>query len=166
MKIKIIISSLILFFTFALYSNTIIPVTEAQIIPTPETDFDNWVKNQEGEYDSIADDCDTSTEIKFKETIRVLENSSPGSYLSCKIQTGTFLAADIPYYLTYIADFLLGIVGLISTLFIVIGGYNYIIGGISEEKEKGKNTIKHAIMGLVIALLAWAVVNSVIALVT
>lgn len=148
-KSKFIQSILILFFLINFFS---VNITNAQVIPLPE----------EGDFE-----CKTDTETDFKNTIHKLESESEaGKYLSCKIMTGTFNVFDIPFYLKYIADFLLGIVGLISTLFIVIGGYNYIIGGISEDKEKGKNTIKHAIIGMIIALLSWAIVNTVISLVT
>ena len=86
--------------------------------------------------------------------------------LGCAIQTGRISFDMAPYFITYITNFLLGLSGLICVLFIVIGGYRYVIGGLTEEKEKGKHTIRDALMGMGIALLAWTVVNVLIGAVT
>lgn len=86
--------------------------------------------------------------------------------LGCGINTGRISFAMLPFYITYITNFLLGLSGLICVLFIVIGGYRYVIGGLTEEKEKGKNTIKHALMGLGVALLSWTIVTVLINAVT
>ena len=86
--------------------------------------------------------------------------------LGCAIQTGRISFDMAPYFVTYITNFLLGLSGLICVLFIVIGGYWYVIGGLIEKKEEGKNTIKHALMGMGISLLAWTVVNVLIRAVT
>jgi hypothetical protein len=148
MNKKIQILTAVIFIIFFYFNS--INIAFAQILPKPD-----------------ANTCDTSTESAFKETIKKMQDpNAVGQNLGCKIKTGVFLADDIPYYLKYIADFLLGIVGLISTLFIVLGGYHYIIGGLTEEKEKGKNTIKHALYGLVLALLSWVIVNTIISIIT
>jgi len=86
--------------------------------------------------------------------------------LGCAIKTGRITFGMVPYFLTYLTNFLLGMSGIISILFIVIGGYHYVIGGLSEEKEKGKNTIKYALMGMGLALLAWTIVTVIINAVT
>lgn len=86
--------------------------------------------------------------------------------LGCGIKTGEIGLDMIPFYISYVANFLLGLSGLICVLFIVIGGYHYVIGGLTEEKEKGKNTIKHALMGLGISLLSWTIVTVLINAVT
>ncbi len=86
--------------------------------------------------------------------------------LGCAIKTGRISLAMIPYFFTYFINFLLGMSGIITVLFIVIGGYHYVVGGLTEEKEKGKNTIKHALMGMGIALLAWTIVTVLINAIT
>jgi len=91
---------------------------------------------------------------------------SRNSTLACGIKTGRISLAMIPYFITYFANFLLSIVGLISMLFIVIGGYWYIFGGITDNKEKGKKFIANALKGLVVAILAWVIVSVIINLVT
>lgn len=79
--------------------------------------------------------------------------------LGCAIKLGKVRLFMVPFFITYLIQFLLQIAGLIAVLFVVIGGYQYIVGGLIEEKEKGKNTLKHALTGFVVALLAWIIVN-------
>lgn len=86
--------------------------------------------------------------------------------LGCAIRTGRISLAMLPYFVTYFANYLLGIVGILVVLFIVLGGYFYIWGGLTEKKEKGKQYITHALMGLAVASIAWILVNAVMALFT
>jgi hypothetical protein len=86
--------------------------------------------------------------------------------LGCAIKTGRVSLQMVPYFITYISNFLLSIVGLISMLFIVLGGYQYIAGGLTEQKEKGKQYIYHALLGMGIAIMAWVIVNMVITIIT
>ena len=58
---------------------------------------------------------------------------------------------------------LLLIVGLISVIMLVYGGLRYILsGGDSKKVTDAKNTILYAIIGLIISLLAFAIVNFVL----
>ncbi len=86
--------------------------------------------------------------------------------LGCGIKTGRVSLAMIPYYIKYFINYLLSLIGIISVFFIVLGGYFYIWGGLTEKKEKGKQFITHALMGLAIASLAWMIVNAVMAIFT
>ncbi|OGJ49348.1 hypothetical protein A2229_02185 [Candidatus Peregrinibacteria bacterium RIFOXYA2_FULL_33_7] len=101
--------------------------------------------------------------IAFGEEIYLMEPEDVvveiGSILYCAVQTGKIHAWMVPYFIRYLAEFLIGIAGIICMLFIVIGGYQYMIGGFVEEKEKGKNTIKYAVIGLALVFLSWAIVN-------
>ena len=55
------------------------------------------------------------------------------------------------------------IVGLISVVMLVYGGLRYILsGGDSKKVTDAKNTILYAIIGLIISLLAFAIVNFVL----
>lgn len=78
------------------------------------------------------------------------------------IINGSCGLADIPFFIHYMASMLVGATGTVSVLMIMIGGYQWIIGGVSEEqKGKAKKTITYAIMGLVISLLSWGVISVV-----
>ena len=61
-----------------------------------------------------------------------------------------------------ITNVLLFIIGAISVIMIVIGGLRYVIsGGDAKQVDAAKNTILYAIIGIIVALLAYAAVNFV-----
>lgn len=62
---------------------------------------------------------------------------------------------------------MLFIVGFLSVIMLIFGGLRYIIsGGNSAAVTSAKNTILYAIVGLIIAIFAYAIVNFVIGSVT
>lgn len=82
--------------------------------------------------------------------------------LTCGIKSGRIPLWLIPFYIVRVIDFLLLMGGLVAVLFMIIGGYQMIVGSYSEDKEKGKNTIKYALFGLVLTLVAYTIVNLVL----
>jgi Type IV secretion system pilin len=64
---------------------------------------------------------------------------------------------------TTISNVMLFAVGAISVIMIVIGGLRYVVsGGNTTNVTAAKNTILYAIVGLVISMLAYAIINFVI----
>lgn len=62
-----------------------------------------------------------------------------------------------------ITNVLLFLLGAISVIMIIIGGLRYVIsGGNSTAVTAAKNTILYAIVGVIVALLAYAIVNFVL----
>lgn len=62
-----------------------------------------------------------------------------------------------------ITNVLLFIIGAISVIMLIIGGIRYVVsGGDSAAITSAKNTILYAIVGVVVAILAYALVNFVI----
>jgi hypothetical protein len=62
-----------------------------------------------------------------------------------------------------ITNVLLFAVGAISVIMIIIGGLRYVIsGGDSSNVTAAKNTILYAVVGLIVALLAYAIINFVL----
>lgn len=62
-----------------------------------------------------------------------------------------------------ITNTILYIVGIVAVIMLIIGGIKYVVsGGDSKKVTDAKNTILYAIIGLVIAFLAFAIVNFVI----
>ena len=60
---------------------------------------------------------------------------------------------------------LLFLVGALSTVMIIVGGIFYVISnGDSGKIARAKNTITYAVVGLVVAFVAFAIVNWVIKL--
>jgi hypothetical protein len=62
-----------------------------------------------------------------------------------------------------ITNVILLIVGIVSVIMLIYGGLRYILsGGDSKKVTDAKNTILYAIIGLIISLLAYAIVNFVL----
>lgn len=62
-----------------------------------------------------------------------------------------------------ITNVLLFIIGAVAVIMIVIGGMRYVLsGGDSNQITSAKNTILYAIIGIIVAILAYAAVNFVI----
>ena len=94
---------------------------------------------------------------KRQETLSTVEGRQ--EILGCAVKTGDIHLWMIPFFITYLIEFIIGLAGLASVLFIVYGGFQYITGGLSDDKESGKKTIKFAIIGLLVSLVAWIIVN-------
>lgn len=59
-----------------------------------------------------------------------------------------------------ITDVLLFIIGAISVIMLIVGGIRYVVsGGDQGAVTAAKNTILYAIVGIIVAILAYAVVN-------
>lgn len=87
--------------------------------------------------------------------------NDPENELARSFQTGQFEIWQLGDYAIYLIELLIFFAGGISVLFIVVGGYEYMIGGVTEDKEAGKKTIGYAVTGFVISLLAWTIVEFV-----
>ena len=62
-----------------------------------------------------------------------------------------------------IINTLLFITGMVAVIMIVIGGLRYVTSnGDSNQASQAKNTILYAVIGLVVAIMAYAIVNFVI----
>jgi hypothetical protein len=62
-----------------------------------------------------------------------------------------------------ITNVILLAIGLVSVIMLIYGGLRYILsGGDSKKVTDAKNTILYAIIGLIISLLAYAIVNFVL----
>lgn len=62
-----------------------------------------------------------------------------------------------------VVNTLLFIIGIISVIMLIIGGIRYVIsGGNQSQVESARNTILYAIVGLVVAFVAWGVVSFVV----
>lgn len=64
--------------------------------------------------------------------------------------------------ITKIINVLLFLIAAVSVVMLIIGGFRYIVSqGDSTKVTSAKNTILYAIIGLIVAILAYAIVNFV-----
>ncbi len=62
-----------------------------------------------------------------------------------------------------IINVVIGIVGVVAVVMMIVGGINFITSqGDTAKVTKARNTILYGVVGLVVALLAFAIVNFVI----
>ena len=75
---------------------------------------------------------------------------------------GKQIRVFISKLLLNIVDILMQLVAYASIVYLMIGGFKYLTSsGLSEQMAAGKKTILNAIIGLIIAILAVAIVNLV-----
>ena len=89
--------------------------------------------------------------------IRSLFPFSRNSIAGSETLTGPYgLIANVIYTLLMIA-------GAVAILFIIMGGFWYITSaGNEEQAEKGKNTLMNAIIGVVVIILSYVIINVVV----
>lgn len=72
-------------------------------------------------------------------------------------------ATDFMGTINSLLNWIVGLAGLVAVIFIVVGGITIITSGGEEEKtKKGKGYVTYGIIGLVIVIIAGALVNYVI----
>lgn len=66
--------------------------------------------------------------------------------------------------ITIVINILLFVIGIIAVIMIIVGGIRYTLsnGNASSTKE-AKDTILYAVIGLIVAMMAYAIVNFVVA---
>ncbi len=71
---------------------------------------------------------------------------------------------DLMSILNLIINVALGVIGFVAVVMIIMGGVQYTTSsGDAAKVTKAKNTIMYGVVGLVIALLAFAIVNFILA---
>jgi hypothetical protein len=71
--------------------------------------------------------------------------------------------ADLRANIKIVTNTLLFILGAVAVIMIVLGGIKYTISnGDTSQVTSAKNTILYAVIGLIVAILAYAIVNFVI----
>ena len=77
--------------------------------------------------------------------------------------SGNNADTDLTTIIINIINAILGVLGLVAVVVIIIGGINYMTSsGEAAKVKKAKDTILYGVIGLVICVLAFAIVNFVI----
>ena len=70
---------------------------------------------------------------------------------------------DLMSVMNTIINVVIGVIGFVAVAMIIVGGFQYTTSsGDTGKVTKAKNTIMYGIIGLVVALLAFAIVNFVL----
>jgi hypothetical protein len=96
-------------------------------------------------------------------TISEYENPAAAGAEAARAQGMPAELVGINGVFTKITNTVLYAAGIISVVMLIYGGLRYVIsGGDSKKVTDAKNTIMYAIIGLIISILAYAIVNFVI----
>lgn len=133
------------------------------------TNYENKIRNQNQAVSQGASAATKATLQSSSTSLPVTLIPQEGSIIGgdknkCKnlvkhFRDGNFEIWELPCYVQYLSEVALYFAGGISVLFVIIGGYKYMIGSISDDKEGGKKTLQYALTGFTITLLAWTIVN-------
>ncbi len=81
--------------------------------------------------------------------------------LAGMIRSGDISLRQIPCFIKFFSQTLIAIAGTLSVIFVMIGGYRYVLFS-DAEKDDAKRTITYALIGLAVSLLAWILVDIVL----
>lgn len=88
-------------------------------------------------------------------------NAEVNSYAECNLDKDAS-GNDLLVTVMNIIDIVLGVVGIVAVVVIIIGGFFYMTAtGEASKLTRAKNTIMYGIIGFVVAMLAFAIVNFV-----
>lgn len=86
--------------------------------------------------------------------------------LASAIKTGDIHWADLITFALHLICFLIFIAGGIAVILLMIGGYRFIFGSMMEDKDTGVKIIRNTLLGLVVVLLSWIIVDTLISFLT
>lgn len=81
------------------------------------------------------------------------------------IRTGNLHLRQIPCFIKFFSQTLIAIAGTLSVIFVMLGGYRYVLGS-DEDKDSAKKTIQYALIGLIVTLMAWIFVDIALPFIT
>ena len=97
------------------------------------------------------------------------DGNTAGSIGECYGGTGNnkvnndIATRDLNNTLNTIINVIIGIVGFVAVVMMIMGGINFITSqGDTAKVTKARNTILYGVVGLIVALLAFAIVNFVL----
>ena len=91
------------------------------------------------------------------------DNTTSQEVLKANGCSGAGDSAEFSGVIVGIINGIVGVLGIVAAIFIVVGGVNYMTSqGDPGKTKKAKDTILYATIGLIIAALAFAIVNFVV----
>lgn len=85
------------------------------------------------------------------------------SLAQCNLDADALKEKPLMERLSIIINVILSVLGIVAVIVIILGGFTYITSnGDAAKVTKGKNIILYGVIGLVVALLAFAIVNFVL----
>jgi hypothetical protein len=86
---------------------------------------------------------------------------SGGAYTNQEKIPGAQPTQDFTQYLKDIINFGFAIIGILALFMLIIGAYQYLMAAGSGKADDAKETISSALLGLVLGLTAWIILNTI-----
>lgn len=80
----------------------------------------------------------------------------------CNFITGEFHFHCFPIYLGYLIQLVFGLLGTICLAMIIWAGYEWSFSGLMGDKEKAKNRLTNALLGLAFSVLSYLIVDTIV----
>lgn len=109
----------------------------------PVSDFDGIIPSTDSQ---VGSDLTAEGDAKVRE-------------LAQRVKDGRLDLADVFIFILKLIDLVTKIAGSIAVIAILYGAIQFMVSGVTDEKEQAKTTLKYAIIGLVVTFGAWLMVN-------
>jgi hypothetical protein len=86
---------------------------------------------------------------------------SGGAYTNQEKIPGAEPTSDFVTYLQQIINFGFAVIGILALFMLIIGAYQYLMAAGSGKAESAKETITSALLGLILGLCAWVILNKI-----
>lgn len=157
----------ILLFTAIFSANTSVFAQEFALLPKAnknKNECASLMKSFHMNYQTKKD-LKYNSYARFNAALEGLEIDAPldkeMTILGCGVVTGRIRFYFWKPYVAFLIKNLSILAGVLSMLFITLGGYQYFLAMVSGEDSNAKNTVKNAILGLVISFSSWLIVEIV-----
>lgn len=91
-------------------------------------------------------------------------NPTAATYAQCNIPEEKDKDPNLFQTIQVIINWILAVLGVVAVVMVILGGFTYMTSqGDPSKTKKARDTILYGIVGLIIALLAFAIVNFVLA---
>ena|SRR5579864_7576528 len=103
----------------------------------------------------------------YAQTNRVQSGLSNSNFQQLFGSGGLTSSQDLTGLIVNVIKILLFFAGAVAVVFVIIGGYYYLTAqGNEEQAEQGKKTLINAIIGVVVVILSYVIINVIVNLVT
>lgn len=85
--------------------------------------------------------------------------------IASMIRSGNIHLRNIPCFIKFFTQTVIGLAGSLAVVFVMIGGYQYVVAP-DDQKDQAKKTITYALIGLAVSLLAFIITDLVLQLAT
>ena len=95
--------------------------------------------------------------------VRCPDGTEKADLSACPDLRNTLNSNDLMTTLNTIINVVIGIIGFVAVMVIILGGVQYTTSaGDSGKVKKAKDTIMYGIIGLIVALMAYSIVNFIL----